>query len=121
MTPPDVPQQTPVPLTDMQGWLPTARECIRALLTERLGDVEITYDVYREWSGGWRIATEVRGPVSGGMDFVLLRTPQGGLLAMPARLPERWRRAGVAASDGSRWTMDDEGRIVPVGAPSEDT
>lgn len=104
----------PQPVTDMQGVLPTARECIRTLLAERTGSTDITFDVYREWSGNWRIATEVRGPVNGTMDFILLHTPQGGILAMPARLPERWRtQHGIAASDGSLWTMDDEGYIVP--------
>lgn len=118
MTPPDPPHNAPVPLTDMQGWLPTARAAIRTLLEERIGSVEISFDVYREWSGGWRIATEVRGAVSGTMDFILLLTPQGGLLAMPAQLPERWRLSyGIAASDGSRWTMDDEGRVVPFAGP----
>jgi hypothetical protein len=107
---------TPTPITDMQGILPTARACIAKLLEERTGSTDITLDAYREWSGGWRIATQVRGPVSGSMDFILLRTPQGGVLAMPAQLPERWRlQHGIEASDGSVWTMDDEGRIVPFG------
>jgi hypothetical protein len=102
------------PITDMQGVLPIARECITRLITERAGSSDITFDVYREWSGGWRIATQVRGPLSGQMDFILLRTPQGGILAMPARMPERWRLLyGIEASDGTRWTMDNQGRIVP--------
>jgi hypothetical protein len=102
------------PITDMQGVLPVARECITRLIAERTGSNDITFDVYREWSGGWRIATQVRGPLSGQMDFILLRTPQGSILAMPARMPERWRLLyGIEASDGTRWTMDNEGRIVP--------
>lgn len=108
----------PTPITDMQGVLPVARQCIRQLLEERTGSTDMTFDVYREWSGGWRIATQVRGPVSGEMDFILLYTPQGAVLAMPARLPERWRtRQGVPASDGSLWTMNDEGYIVPFEQP----
>jgi hypothetical protein len=101
-------------VTDMQGVLPTARQCIRQLIESRTGSSDITFDVYREWSGGWRIAAQVSGPVSGSMDFILFHTPQGGILAMPAQLPARWRAQGIAASDGSLWTMDEQGKIRPV-------
>jgi hypothetical protein len=99
----------------MQGVLPLARECIRRLITERTGSTEISYDAYREWGGNWRIAIEVRGPVTGTMDFILFHTTGGGILAMPAQLPQRWRVQGIPASDGSLWTMDDAGRVVPLG------
>lgn len=106
--------EQPTPLKDMQGLAGTARQLIQQLIEQRTGSSDITFDIYREWSGGWRVATEVRGRVSGHMDFILLRTPQDALLAMPSTLPERWRVAyGVEASDGSRWTMDAEGQIVP--------
>jgi hypothetical protein len=101
-------------VTDMQGLLPIVRQCISELITQRTGSSDISLDVYREWSGGWRVAAEVRGPVSGHMDFILFHTPQGGVLAMPARMPERWRAQGIAASDGTRWTMDEEGRLLAL-------
>jgi hypothetical protein len=101
-------------VTDMQGVLPTARQCIQQLIESRTGSSDISFDVYREWSGGWRIAAQVRGPVSGSMDFILFHTPQGGILAMPAQLPARWRAQGIEASDGSLWTMNEAGKIVPA-------
>jgi hypothetical protein len=112
-------QHLPVPITEMQGVQPVARECIETLIQEMTGSTDMSMDFYREWSGGWRVDVEVRGPISGNMDFILFQTPQGGVLAMPAQLPQRWRTEyGVAASDGSRWTFDDEGRLCPMVPPS---
>jgi hypothetical protein len=36
------------------------------------------------------------------------------MLAMPRPLPARWRPGGVPATDGSRWSLDDAGQLVPV-------
>lgn len=101
-------------VTEMQGVTKLARECITTLIKEMTGSEEITFDFYREWSGGWRVGVDVTGPVSGHMDFILFHTPGGGLLAMPAKLPEAWRtRRGVTASDGSIWTINNAGMFVP--------
>lgn len=104
-----------VPVTEMHGIQTTARQCIMKLIEQMTGSSDMSFDFYREWSGGWRVDVEVRGPISGSMDFILFQTPQGGILAMPAQLPERWRtQYGVEASDGSLWTFDDEGRLCPM-------
>lgn len=105
-------------ITDMQGVAKTARECIAKLIHAMTGSDDISFDFYREWSGGWRVGVDVRGPISGHMDFILFQTPQGGLLAMPQKLPEVWRiKRGVEATDGSVWTISDEGLFVPLGSP----
>ncbi len=104
-------------VTEMHGLFPTARQCIRDLIEQRTGSTDITFDVYREWNGGWRIRALVRGPLNGSMDFILFHTPQGGILAMPSQLPTRWRSRGIAASDGSLWTMDEQGHIVALDKP----
>lgn len=100
------------PVEDMQGMLPTVRVLVFSLLEERLPGCTAELDVYREWSGGWRVRAHVSGRVTGVLDFALLHTPQGGILAMPIPLPQRWRQQGVVASDGSCWTMDSTGDIL---------
>lgn len=103
----------PVSLTELHGHAPLTRRCIADLLTQRLGPVELTYDFYREWNGGWCVRVAVAG--RGQMDFALLQTPGGGLLPLPRPLPERWRTTtGIAASDGSVWTLDDQGQLIPL-------
>ena len=106
--------QTPIPLTDLRGMAPAARRQIAELLTRQLGEVQLDYDFYREWNGGWFVRVTVAGAARGQIDFALLQTPGGGLLPLPRPMPERWRRTtGVPASDGSVWTLDDEGQLVP--------
>jgi hypothetical protein len=106
-------------ITDLHGLAATVRGQIEQLMRERLGSEAVDYDFYREWNGGWRVRVTVRGPISGTMDFVLLRTPQGALLPLPPNMPERWRvgYGGVPASDGSLWTLDEQGTICPGSAP----
>ncbi len=104
----------PVPITDMHTIAGTARRCIEEFLFHMLGECEIAYDFYREWNGGWRVRTEISGSTTGRLDFVLFTTPQGGMLALPHPFPESWRvQHGVAASDGSIWTLSDDGDVVP--------
>ena len=106
--------QTPIPLTDLHGVAPLARRQIADLLTRQLGEVQLDYDFYREWSGGWCVRVAVAGRARGQIDFALLRTPGGGLLPLPRPMPERWRKlTGIPASDGSVWTLDDEGQLTP--------
>ena len=84
------------------------------LLTERLGPVELGYDFHREWNGCWRVQVQVSGSAQGSLDFTLLETPAGGILALPRPLPERWRlHTGIPATDGSCWTLDAGGSLVP--------
>ncbi len=101
-------------VTELHGLQKIARECITTLIVQMTGSENISFDFYREWNGGWRVGVDVSGPISGHMDFILFHTPQGGVLAMPHRLPETWRtRYGVAASDDTLWTIDDAGYFVP--------
>lgn len=101
-------------VTELKGLQKTARECITDLIVQMTGSENISFDFYREWNGGWRVGVDVSGPISGHMDFILFHTPRGGLLAIPQRLPEVWRkRYGVAASDETLWTVDDTGYFVP--------
>jgi hypothetical protein len=106
---------TPTQVTDLHGLAPAARHCIRAALEPLIGAAELTYDFYREWSGGWRCRVAVAGRARSQLDFVLFHTPPGGLLAVPIPLPERLRAGpGVRASDGSLWMLDADGRVVPA-------
>lgn len=104
----------PTPLTELGGRVNDARALILALLTELLGPVELDYDFFREWNGCWKALVDIGGAVTGRLEFTLMTTPAGGLLAMPRPLPARWRdEFGVRASDGSVWTLDAAGQLVP--------
>jgi hypothetical protein len=106
--------QQPTPLTDLRRRAPMARALIAELLAELIGPVELAYDFHREWNGCWKVRVALSGAASGRLEFTLLDTPSGGMLALPRPLPERWRtESGIRASDGSRWTLDDQGQLVP--------
>ena len=106
---------TPAQITDLHGLAPAARQCIREALEQLIGEAELSYDFYREWSGGWRCRVAVAGRARGQLDFVLFHTPQGGILALPLPMPERWRVGpGIRASDGGMWTLDSDGQVVPA-------
>ncbi|MBK1645269.1 hypothetical protein CKO25_11575 [Thiocapsa imhoffii] len=105
---------TPTPLTDLRRRVTVARNLIREVLTELVGPVELAFDFHREWNGCWRVRVDITAPVQGRLDFTLLDTATGGMLALPRPLPERWRlEMGIVATDGTRWTLDDEGHLVP--------
>lgn len=109
----------PTPLTDLRKRAPVARKLIAATLAELLGPVELTYEFYREWNGCWKVRAQFSGAASGRLEFTLLDTPAGGMLAMPRPLPERWRaETGIPATDGSRWTLDAQGQLAPFPAGS---
>lgn len=103
---------SPTPLTDLRRRAPQARALIAAVLGELLGPAELAYDFHREWNGCWKVRVSIAG--GGRLDFTLLDTPDGAMLAMPTPLPERWRaQTGIRASDGTRWTVDAQGKLVP--------
>jgi hypothetical protein len=115
-------------VTDLHRLAPRARARIQAALEERLGPVSATFDFHREWNGGWRCRVEVTG--RGTLEFVLFVTPADALLALPHPLPARWADGlGVAAEDGTRWSLDAAGQVVrldgtgataaPHGTPGE--
>lgn len=111
-------------ITDLRGNKAIAHELITRWLTEMIGDAEITLDFYREWSGGWRADATVRGTVNGNMDFILFAMSNGGILALPIPMPERWRAHGIAASDGSIWSYDEQEMpilLVPAPPSPEDS
>lgn len=104
----------PHPLTDLRRRAPEARTLIADLLADLVGSVELTYHFYREWNGCWKVQVDVRGAATGRLDFTLLATPSGGMLALPRPLPEHWRiQTGIKANDGTRWTLDDQDQLVP--------
>jgi hypothetical protein len=105
-------EQQPVPLTDLRRRAPVARSLIRDVITGLIGPVDLAYDFYREWNGCWKVRVTISGSASGRLEFTLLDTPSGGMLAMPRPLPERWRTAGIPATDGTRWSLDDKGGLV---------
>ena len=110
---------TPIPLTDLSKRVNEARALIRDLLTELIGPVELSYDFHREWNGCWKALVDISGTVSGRLEFTLLETADGALLALPRPLPERWRtETGIPAGDGSRWSIDDGGLLVAFAASS---
>jgi hypothetical protein len=105
---------TPTPLTDLSKRVGEARRLILELLTELIGPVELDYDFYREWNGCWKTRVEISGAANGRLEFTLLQTADGALLALPRPLLERWRtETGIPAADGSRWSIDDGGQLVP--------
>ncbi len=109
--------ELPTPLTDLRRRAPVARALIADVLAELVGPVELGYDFYREWNGCWKVRVQLSGAASGRLEFTLLDTPGGGMLALPRPLPERWRtQAGIRATDGTRWTLDDQGQLAPFPA-----
>jgi phosphatidylglycerophosphatase A len=111
--------QTPIPLTDFTRRASAARALIQSLLTELIGPVELKYDFFREWNGCWKARVDITGATTGQLEFTFLTTPGGGLLALPRPLPEHWRLAcGIPADDGTRWTLDAAGLLVPFSASS---
>lgn len=108
----------PTPLTDLRRRVSVARALILEVLTELVGPVELRYDFYREWNGCWKVRVDLTQPIRGQIDFTLLETQGGGLLALPRPLPEPWRTGnGIAASDGTRWSLDRLGSLVPFPPP----
>ncbi|MBK5963744.1 hypothetical protein CCR95_06500 [Thiocystis minor] len=104
---------TPAPLTDLRRRVSSARTLILDVLTELIGPVELRYDFYREWNGCWKVRVDLSQPIRGQIEFTLLDTPGGGMLALPRPLPERWRiETGIIASDGTRWSLDQAGALV---------
>ncbi|MFV9505721.1 MAG: hypothetical protein AB4911_14290 [Oscillochloridaceae bacterium umkhey_bin13] len=102
----------PTPLTDLRRRAPEARATIRAVVDELVGPAEIRYEFHREWNGCWKVRTAIGA--GGNLEFTLLDTPGGGMLALPRPLPARLRdELGVKASDGSRWTLDANGALIP--------
>ncbi|TVQ87176.1 MAG: hypothetical protein EA400_11565 [Chromatiaceae bacterium] len=113
------PPAQPVPLIDLSQHVNLARGLITRLLTGLLGPVTLEQDFYREWNGCWKARVTLSGTVSGRLEFTLLATPGGGLLALPRPLPERWRtEIGIEASDGTCWTLDDAGHLTPFPPPA---
>ena len=111
--------QTPIPLTDFTRRAVAARALIQSLLTELIGPVDLKYDFFREWNGCWKARVDLTGAATGSMEFTFLNTPGGGLLALPRPLPERWRlMTGIPADDGTRWTLDAAGLLVPFAPPT---
>lgn len=103
----------PTPLTDLRRRVSSARTLVLDVLTELIGPVELRYDFYREWNGCWKVRVDLSQPIRGQVEFTLLDTPGGGMLALPRPLPERWRiETGIVASDGTRWSLDQAGALV---------
>ena len=75
--------QTPIPLTDFTRRASAARALIESLLTELIGPVALKYDFFREWSGCWKVLVEITGAATGKLEFTLLETAGGGMLALP--------------------------------------
>lgn len=111
----DLPQ--PMPLTDLRRRVSQTRKLIRDALTDLIGPVVLREEFYREWNGCWKVRATVTQPVCAQIEFTLLETPDGAILALPRPLPERWRvETGIRASDDTRWTLDRAGKLVPFPA-----
>ena len=92
-------------ITELAGQQSLFRELVRAAFARRFGAVAIEYDFHKSWNGGWRCRAMVVGKSP--LEFALLRTSAGALVALPVPFPAGWRRYGVAGSDGGRgrWMM----------------
>jgi hypothetical protein len=104
---------TPQPLTDLRRRAPEARKLIAELLTERIGTLHIEYMFYREWNGCWKVRTTLSGSTHGVIEFTLLDTPSGGMLAWPSPYPAQWSpTTGIRANDHTVWILDDHNQWV---------
>lgn len=96
---------TPLPISDLAGlsapvqqWLPR----LLPALARTPGQVEL----WKDFAGHWRARARLG---QGTVEFTLLRTPAGGILAWPTPMPPHFERTGVPASDGTRWLQTDAG------------
>lgn len=99
-------------VTELASQQPVFRELIRAAFASRLGDVAPSYDFHRGWNGGWKCRATLPGKVP--LEFSLLRTRDGALLALPVPMPAGWRRRGVEDSLGQAWTVGDDHEPCPL-------
>jgi hypothetical protein len=99
-------------VTELASHQVAFRELIRAAFASRLGDVAPAYDFHRGWNGGWKCRATIPGKVP--LEFALLRTATGALLALPVPMPTGWRTHGVADSTGRSWTVNEEHAPCPV-------
>lgn len=101
----------------------TARQSIfRALITraftDRLGEVHPELDFHRGWNGGWRCRATL--PSKARLEFALLRTDRGALLALPVPMPTGWRRRGVQDSLGESWSVGEDDLPVRIALVAND-
>lgn len=101
-------------VTELAGQQSLFRELIRSAFAARLGDVAPACDFHRGWNGGWKCRATLPGKPP--LEFALLTTPEGALLALPVPFPKGWQRRGVFDSAGAAWTVDGDGVPVRIGA-----
>jgi hypothetical protein len=90
-------------VTELAGQQPLFRELIRSAFASRLGEVAPEFDFHRGWNGGWRCRATLPGKVP--LDFALLRSDDGALLALPVPMPAGWKTRGVLDSNGCAWSV----------------
>lgn len=89
-------------LTELAGHQPVFRELVALAFQSRLGPIHVDCAFHRGWNGGWRCrATAVGKPP---LEFALLTTADGALLALPVPMPKGWQLRGVPDSHGRSWT-----------------
>lgn len=99
-------------VTELAALQPQFRELVRQAFVQRLGPVEVEFDFHRGWNGGWRCRATL--PNKRPLDFALLRTRDGALLALPVPMPGGWRLRGVLDSAGQAWTVADDLTPQPI-------
>lgn len=104
-------------VTELAALQPAFRELIRQAFALRLGNIEPTFDFHRGWNGGWRCRGTIPGKVP--LDFALLRTADGALLALPVPFPSGWRRRGVQDTAGYWWSTTADDVPFIIGAPED--
>ena len=112
--------QAPAPrfvwITDLAGRGAGFFKLLRGLLDEHYCAVRCLPEFVCYDDGRWFARADVPGLADGRVVFALMATYDDVLLALPIPMPAVLRDGtGVAASDGSRWTLDDEGNLSPVG------
>lgn len=107
-------------LTVLTGETPVLKAHIGVALVRLTGAVPLAFDFHRHWNGGWRVHVVLEGTPERTLEFALLAVgTAGGILPLPRPFPEAWRRrTGFPATDGTLWTEQDDGMVVPFGSPA---
>jgi hypothetical protein len=100
---------SPTPITDLAGLSARVKEWLPTLVPSLGRTPAAGLELWKDFTGCWRARVRVQHAA---VEFTLLRTPAGGILAWPTPMPPRFAESGVPASDGTTWRETDRGQLV---------